>query len=656
MCGILALVSFKNHEHNLSRLDEMARMIKHRGPDDEGYALFDVESSNYRIFYGDDTPKEVIDSNLKFAPKNRCQYPGERFSVGLVHRRLSIIDLSATGHQPMSDETGRFWITYNGEIYNFKEIREELKKLGYSFFSNTDTEVVLKSYMAWGKGCQSKFNGMWALVIWDNVEKLLWISRDRFGVKPLYYMFHDGFFIVCSEIKSIMPITDLPPNFQEMYAFLLDGQSEAHDETFFKNVYRFPSGYSAFYKAREGLKEIKFDRYWELKSPTNENSFSERRLKDSSEEYYHLLKDAVRIRLFADVKVSCALSGGLDSSSITFLADQIIRENGNNTESLVTVSNVYKNEKYSDCDESSFIDSVVKSLNVKSFKSEPDDMQLREKNDYGLWCHENCHEWLSVAYLNTFEICKRNNIKVNLDGQGADETNAGYPRYWRNAFAMQSFNKEYLTSLLFAPISYRQKIRSVFRRDGTSTPGSIIKNRFGIKINDEYRAKRVIKNNFVGISVNEALQNSITFNLKILLRNVDSDSMANSIESRQPFMDYRLISFLNSIPSNYKLHNGWTKYLARIAFKGKLPDNIVWRKDKLGWPQPLRHWISGNFGLQAYNNIKESKFLKELLKTDISEETLSLVIKQPRPFLRLYNLARHYEIFYNSEDKGVSSN
>ena len=599
MCGIIAIVSFKNHEHNLFRLDEMARMIKHRGPDDEGYALFDVESSDYRIFYGDDTPKEVIDSNLKFAPKNRCQYPGERFSVGLVHRRLSIIDLSATGHQPMSDETGRFWITYNGEIYNFKEIREELKKLGYSFFSNTDTEVVLKSYMAWGKGCQSKFNGMWALVIWDNVEKLLWISRDRFGVKPLYYMFHDEFFIVCSEIKSIMPIIDLQPNFQEMYAFLLDGQSEANDETFFKNVYRFPSGYSAFYKVREDLKEIKFDRYWELESPTNENSFSERRLKDSSEEYYYLLKDAVRIRLFADVKVSCALSGGLDSSSITFLADQIIRENGNNTESLVTVSNVYKNEKYSDCDESSFIDSVVNILNIKSFKSEPDDTQLREKNDYGLWCHENCHEWLSVAYLNTFEICKRHNIKVNLDGQGADETNAGYPRYWRNAFAMQSFNKEYLTSLLFAPISYRQKIRSVFRRDGTSTPGSIIKKRFGIKINDEYRAKRVIKDKFVGISVNEALQNSITFNLKILLRNVDSDSMANSIESRQPFMDYRLISFLNSIPSNYKLHNGWTKYLARIAFKGKLPNNIVWRKDKMGWPQPIRQWLNEGFGFKA---------------------------------------------------------
>jgi len=653
MCGIIAIINFKNHEHNLSRLDEMARMIKHRGPDDEGYALFDVESSDYRIFYGDDTPKEVIGSNLKFAPKNRCQYPGESFSVGLVHRRLSIIDLSASGHQPMCDETGRFWITYNGEIYNFKEIRDDLKEIGYSFFSTTDTEVVLKSYMAWGNECQNRFNGMWALAIWDSHEKKLWISKDRFGVKPLYYMFHDEFFIVCSEIKSIMPIIDLQPNFQEMYAYLLDGQSEAHSETFFDKVFRFPSGHSATYRAKNGPKELAFDKYWKLEKPQNDNSFSERKLINYSEEYYSLLKDAVRIRLFADVKVSCALSGGLDSSSITFLADQIIRESGNNTESLVTVSNVYKNKKYSYCDESSFIDSMLNFLDIQGFKSEPDDTQLGQKNDYGLWCNENCYDFLSVAAANTFKICKRNNIKVNLDGQGADETNAGYPRYWRNFFAMQSFDKDYLVSLFFAPVNLRQKIRSVFRIDSTSTPGYILENRFKIKINDESRAKRVIKNMYVGVTVNKALYNSITFNLKNLLRNIDSNSMANSIESRQPFMDYRLMTFLNSIPSNYKLHKGWTKYLARIAFKNKLPDNVVWRKDKLGWPEPSRNWISGSFGLEAWNAIKKSRFLEDFLDCKILDDDLPSIKNIPRPFFRLYNLARHYEIFFNRQNKFI---
>jgi len=163
--------------------------------------------------------------------------------------------------------------------------------------------------------------------------------------------------------------------------------------------------------------------------------------------------------------------------------------------------------------------------------------------------------------------------------------------------------------------------------------------------------KRVIKDNFVGISVNEVLQNSITFNLKILLRNVDSDSMANSVESRQPFMDYRLIGFLNTLPSNYKIHKGWTKYLARIAFKDKLPERIVWRKDKLGWPLLSKSWISGDFGLQAWETIKKSRFLEDFVGSRIRDSDLPSIKEIPRPFFRLYNLARHYEMFFDSQNK-----
>jgi len=650
MCGIIVVVSFKNHKHNLSRLDEMARMIRHRGPDDEGYALFDDKSSNYKIFYGDDTPKEVIDSNLRFAPKVKYQYSSEHFSVALAHRRLSIIDTTATGHQPMCDETGRYWITYNGEIYNFKEIREALKKLGHTFFSYSDTEVILKAYMEWGRECQSRFNGMWAFALWDNKEKLLWISRDRFGVKPLYYMFHDEFFIVCSEIKSIMPITDLQPNLQEMYAYLLDGQSESHPETFFDKVLRFPSGHSATYRAKNGPKELAFDKYWELEQHQYDNSFSERKLKNYSEEYYSLLKDSVRIRLYADVKVSCALSGGLDSSSITFLAYHVLKEQGGNSETLSTVSNIYKRKEYRYCDESYYIDSMMDALDIQNFKDEPNDSQLKQINDYGLWCCETGYDFLYAAAMNTFEICRRNNIKVNLDGQGADEIAAGYPRYWRNYFATQSFMcNDYLTSIFCSPLTRKQKVRSIFRIDNPLTPGSIVENMIKIKIDKDYRAKRVIEDRFIGISVNKALHNSITFNLKIHLRNVDFCSMANSIESRQPFMDYRLISFLNSIPSNYKLRKGWTKYLARIAFNGKLPDNIVWRKDKLGWPQPRKNWFFGNYGQQAWNEIKRSRFLEDFVGMKIDDD-IRFTKGVYRPFFRLYNLLRHHEMFFNRNE------
>ena len=150
MCGIIAILSFRNHEHNLCGLDKMAQMIRHRGPDDEGYALFDLQSDKYEIFYGEDTPHSVLEGGLKFLPERKYEYPAECFNVGLAHRRLSIIDLTDAGHQPMSDETGRFWISYNGEVYNFKEIRKELINKGHKFNSNTDTEVVLKAYMTWG--------------------------------------------------------------------------------------------------------------------------------------------------------------------------------------------------------------------------------------------------------------------------------------------------------------------------------------------------------------------------------------------------------------------------------------------------------------------------------------------------------------------------
>jgi asparagine synthase (glutamine-hydrolysing) len=646
MCGIIAIVSFKNHKYNLSRLDKMAKMIAHRGPDDEGYALFDIHSENYSVLYGDDTPRDVIGAGFHYSPVRRFKYPSESFTIGLAHRRLSIIDLTSSGHQPMCDETGRYWITYNGEIYNFKDIRDELRNAGHSFFSNTDTEVVLKSYIEWGKDCQSKFNGMWAFVIWDNYEKRLWISRDRFGVKPLYYMFDEGFLIVCSEIKSIIPIHELTPNLQEIYSYFVDGPSEAHKETFFNSIYRFPSGCSATYSLRSKSESLVFDKYWELDHPSKENSFSTKRLKEYTEEYLYLLRDAVKIRLYADVKVSCALSGGLDSSSITYLAYQILKDQGKSTDALMTVSNVYKNKDYSDCDESEFIDHMVNKLNIINYRSEPDIDGIAKKNDDGLWYYENCYDYLPFSGLNTFEICKRNNIKVNLDGQGADETVAGYPRYWKNYFATQPIiNIDFLLSLFNAPIKTKKKIRYIFRIGKIRKSGLFYEEIFK-NINDSCRRANHNKNKITYRSINQELHHDTLVNLKDRLRKVDFYSMFSSIESRQPFMDYRLISFLNGIPSTYKMKNGWTKYLARMAFKGKLPDDIVWRKDKLGWPQPTKELLSGEFGSIACNSINKSVFLREEFG-GISDKNLNLLKKYPRYFFRLYNMVRHYEVFFN---------
>jgi len=633
----------------MEKLNKMAKMIRHRGPDDEGFALFDRKNNYHKLFFGDDTPESVIKSDLIFTPKEKYQYSSEQFTVGLAHRRLSIIDLTASGHQPMCDESGRYWITYNGEIYNFREIRGELKKHGYSFFSNSDTEVIIKAYMEWGKECQNKFNGMWAFVIWDKVSKSFWISRDRFGVKPLYYMIHDDFFIVCSEIKCILTLLPLYPNHMEMYSYLLDGPSEANKYTFFDQVYRFPSGHSSTYFVHERPVELSFDKYWEQELPSQGKSFSEMRLKEYADEYYYLLKDSVKLRLYADVNVSCALSGGLDSSSIVYLASNILKEQNNDSAFLSTVSNVYNNKEDQRYDESVYIDIVSNNLNIKNVKSEPDPCNLLEKSKYGLWCFESCYDFVPLQLHSTFGLCKENNFKVNLDGQGGDEILAGYNRYWRNYFASHSFSKDYYLSLLFAPLAFKQKLRAIVLRDPTANPGSILGDSFGIKVDEDYRAERVTKDNYVGISVNETLRTSLNYNLKNHLKDMDSFPMAYSVESRQPFMDYRLISFLNKVPSCYKLRKGWTKYLARIAFENKLPHRINWRKDKLGWSQPIRKWLSGEMGMVVCDVIKKSSFLSSILPDGFKEKITLLQRDHHRPLLRLFNLALHYDLFFSGD-------
>ncbi|RJR38279.1 MAG: asparagine synthase (glutamine-hydrolyzing) [Desulfobacteraceae bacterium] len=645
MCGIIALVSFRNHRANLSRLEEMARLIRHRGPDDEGYVLFDAEGGGWEPLYGSDTPTDVRNAGLLFAPRTPFRYASEKFNVALAHRRLSIIDLAPTGHQPMCDESGRYWIAYNGEIYNYRAIRRDLENLGHRFFGPSDTEVVLKAFMEWGPDCQKRFNGMWAVVIWDREERSLWVSRDRFGVKPLFYSLRPDFLVICSEIKSILPLAAVEPNLQEACAYLLDGPNESHAETLYRGIRRFPAGASCFYRPGSPPGELSFDRFYELEAPACRESFSEKKLQRYSEEYYHLLKDAVGLRLHADVKVSCALSGGLDSSSITHLARELAVESGKPAAQLATVSNIYTHPATKSCDESGFIDLAVERLSVGNLKGEPDYETIGSMNDYGLWCYENCYDELPAAAMNTFKICRRHDIKVNLDGQGADEITGGYLRYWSNYFAAEpKTSSDYLLSLLRAPVSLREKTKALLRVKGRNNTNLFFRKRIGDRVLQSYLKDRISQQRYGEVPVNRALHLSVQHNLKKLLRNVDCYSMAISVESRQPFMDYRLIEFMNGLPSCYKLRGGWTKYIARIAFRDKLPDAIVWRKDKMGWPQPIGFFVSECMGARIQETIKNSRFLEDVVG-GIDDCDMEWLMARPKLCLRMYNLARTHHIF-----------
>ena len=612
MCGITGIVSFKSNDASLAKnIHSMTNMIKHRGPNDEGYIL--LKNSKMTPFFGDDT---INSKNENLSHMVGVQHVKKAYNLNTTlafgHRRLSIIDLSLNGHQPMS-YMNRYWMVYNGEIFNYIELRNELIQQGYNFNSNSDTEVILASYDFWGLNCQNKFNGMWAFVIYDESEKKLFISRDRFGIKPLYYYKDKDYLIFSSEIKSILAHSELniSPNITYCHEYLKEGPKEYIRETAFQKVYRFMHA-SYIEMTINDLKdsEIREKQFWELKTVINTEHFDNQKAIKYAEKYCEILKDAIRIRLRADVKVGSALSGGLDSSTITHLINEIHKEQNENGK-LETFSNVYKsNEGVKHCDESDYINELANFLNVKSNQIEPSVNEIENEHKKMIFAMENPAVGPNMGGWYTFKLIGKSDVTINLDGQGADEQLGGYFYFlWRY------FMEIPLSSII-------SEYRAFSKIPGVSIIklyGCIISNLFRkilpIKFLDwilYLLSERNKENKSFFIPVNQMLVDETMSGLLNLIHFGDSQSMAHSIESRLPFMDYRLVEFLASVPAVYKIHGGWTKYLARLAMNNKLPDNITWRKDKMGWPDPTDYWFRGPLKEWLCKEVETSQFLKQL--------------------------------------------
>jgi len=617
MCGITGIINKNKEPVLIEEIKRMNDVIIHRGPDDEGY------------------------------------YFGGYFAFG--HRRLSIIDLSPAGHQPMEykGKNGEYVITYNGEIYNYLELKEELKKDGYTFNTHTDTEVILASYDRWGVECLNKFNGMWAFVIYDKNKDKFFISRDRFGKKPLYYYVDDSKFIFASEIKAIIehPKVVTKPNYRYIKDYIKYGPKEYIKETAFENIYRF--NFASYFEgsSEELFSNFKENVFWSLKVNTSDEKFDEKKAKEYAQKYYELLKDAVKIRLRSDVKVGSALSGGLDSSSIVYLINEILKEEGK-IEYQETFSSVYKTQGTEYCDESFFINTLAKKLNVKSNQIEPQEKDVPKELIKVLYYCDNMPEGTCMSGWHTFKKVNECGVKVTIDGQGADEQLGGYLNY-----IIIYLSKLSLKELL-------EEVKAFIKIPGAKKPVllGIILN-ISIRILGENATKKLInslakllnKNAefFNTFNLNEKLAKDVTSNLITLIHYSDRVSMAYSIESRMPFMDYRVVEFLASIPYKYKLHNGWTKYIARLAFDGKLPDEIVWRKDKMGWPIPHDYWFRGNLKEWLIKNIKESELIKRLYPDfDIEKEFNKISIEK---ILRYLNIALWYKIFFGDLKNDIKS-
>lgn len=652
MCGISIVISKSSNVNNLNnRLVSMTDIIRHRGPDDEGYLVVDRWNNCYS-YGGNDTKYFINKYKLDYLPTEKIQNykTDNKIKIAFGFRRLSIIDLTPTGHQPMSYMNGRYWIVFNGEIYNYIELRNELKDLGYRFHSNTDTEVIMAAYDYYGVDCFNKFNGMWAFVLYDLKNDEIIVSRDRFGIKPLYYYNDNNYLLFASEIKQFISFggLDIQPYVEKIINDLNVDTREYLKETPFTNVFRFPKSHYLKTKVDSlNNKDIIFKQYYKLNYLIDDNriEYDRNTAHNLAEEYYSLLEDSVSLRLRADVDVGTCFSGGLDSSSVVYLVNKLIQKK-NISSQQKTFSLVFNSTDTKYCDESFFIDKLSKELNLKSYKTEPSVEDVLGNIRKMIFAMDTPQHSTLMSYIFTYQLVRQNGIVVTLDGQGADELQAGYLPYFRyysinnsifealkklssNMSTMKGANKEIMLGVIFSVIK-RLRLNSAAER--------YIRNK-----NKQTPFK----------TLNEKLFEDFNNNLETLFHYGDRGSMINSVEARFPMMDYRLVEFWMRMPSIYKLFDGYTKYIARISMNKKLPDDIVWRKDKKGWEMPQKEWVKNGLGVLIRDEVSNSRFLKEI-GIDFNFSKFDMSISDNRHWklpIRLYNLSQWYKIFFEESGK-----
>lgn len=603
MCGIAALIDYAGTDAE-SHIRRMCEVIRHRGPDDEGYALLDASARSTVFRGGADTPEDCYGSGLPYAPKASSEGSAVVARHALGHRRLSILDLSPAGHQPMSDAARQQLVVYNGEIYNHVELRVELEQLGHRFQSHSDTEVLLAAWRQWGEVCLERFNGMFAFVILDMERRRLFVARDRFGVKPLYWWRSPlGFVAFASEIKqfTVLPGWRAKLNGARAYDYLNWAASDHTSETLFAGVQQLSGGEYFLCSLDDVAAGMVPKRWYTLRPETVGLDFAEAALH-----FRELFTDAVRLRMRADVPLGTGLSGGLDSSSIVCTVNRLLREQDahalQNTFSACAEDSRFDERKY--------IEVVARRTGVVTHYTFPRLDALFPELGQLVWHHDEPFFSTSVyAEWRVFELVRRAGVKVTLDGHGADELLAGYHGFFGALLAglfvkgdwiglrreMSAMRQRFgyggvhlvlrmLDNLL--PEGIRQPLR---RMSGRSAIGSawLDRSRLGVVETDPFQTTGAKSVGLFGMSRAQLLHTSLPVQLKW----ADRDSMAHSVESRVPFLDYRLVEFVLGCPDAYKVEAGVTKRLLREGLGDRLPPEIAGRMDKMGFVTPESAWV-----------------------------------------------------------------
>jgi asparagine synthase (glutamine-hydrolysing) len=608
MCGIVGALSLNNSSINVDYAKPMADKIAHRGPDDAGYLFFHTGTRHKKkiSFYQNVTDQKFKNLDSSHLPIEADLIQRELhqhdYDLYMGHRRLSILDVSNAGHQPMSDLSENIWISYNGEIYNFKEIKLELEKLGHNFKSNTDTEVIIYAYIEWGINCVKKFNGMFAFSLYDNYKKIFFLCRDRYGIKPIYYHISPNkTFVYASEIKSILEFRDYKSKINkkallEYFTF----QNLFTNRTFNQDIQILEPGH--YFEIDLLSKNIKKIKYWDFNF-TNPDKIKDER--EYLEELDRLFVQAVKRQLISDVPIGSYLSGGIDSGSITAIAsNEFIKSNG-----FLKTFTVGFDVTSASGIERSFDERINAEYMSYKLKTEHYEMVLKSGDMERCLSNFTYHleePRVGQSYPNYYAAKLASKfVKVILSGTGGDELFAGYP--WRYYSASDNKNFD----------DYIDKYYKFWQR---LVPNKDLKNLFSPIFNDvkDVWTRDIFKNVFnqkLLIETSEDYINqSLYFEAKTFLHGLlvveDKLSMAHSLENRVPFLDNDLVDFSQKIPLRYKLknfdnalrvnenqigkkkHNNEGKKILRKAFSRYLPEKIINAK-KQGFSAPDQSWFKG---------------------------------------------------------------
>lgn len=607
MCGIAGFIARPETLIPDSCILDMTNIIRHRGPDDEGFLLIGGDNTPV-VAGGLDTPDEVWKTPTPYQPARDIKQCISDSKLAFGHRRLSILDLSPGGHQPMSFDGRRYWIIYNGEIYNYNEIKADLEKSGYCFSTKSDTELILAAYSEWGTACFDRFMGMWAFAVYDHSLNEVILSRDRYGIKPLYYYFSDtGDFYFGSEIKQFTVLKQWQArlNPDRVYDQLIYSFTDHTDETMFNGVFQLPGG--TFFKSKiteiipDPAGKLKWLRWYTPERKIFKGSFME-----ATENFEALFKRSVLQHLYADVPVGTALSGGLDSSSIVCEVNRILKQSGNHSLQK-TFSSCTEYEKFS---EKKWMDIVINHTKVDAHFSYPSLDEVFSLTQKIIWHHDEPYQSQS-AFLafNLFGLARSNGVKVLLNGQGADEYMGGYGQFTIARYAsmlkrlsipsmvadmrnMKKFKRVTYSGLIQGITGHLLPVllkRSIARLQSSSDHvKNIIDNK---KLNaDTTHPYDVIPVEYDSVS---DISRHLTFysTLPKYLHWEDRNSMANSVEARVPFLDHRLVEFTYNLPDHFLEKDGVSKRVMRESLAGLLPAEIKNRRDKMGFVTPEELWV-----------------------------------------------------------------